>query len=117
MRHDTPARVAVAFTQRVNAALVQQLQHLRVNTATVAHARANPTCTRKEREMSEAKRSKVVAFRLTDEEYGEIERAAAAAGDEPNNWCRQLALTAAREGPLFGKTGRLIYTELAVLRF
>ena len=67
--------------------------------------------------MSEAKRTKSVSFRLTDEEYGEIEKAAVAAGHEPNNWCRQLAITAAREGPLFGKTGRLIYTELAVLRF
>jgi uncharacterized protein (DUF1778 family) len=67
--------------------------------------------------MSEAKRTKSVSFRLTDEEYGTIEKAAAAAGDEPNNWCRQLAVTAAREGPLFGKTGRLIYTELAILRF
>src|SRR5262244_3351098 len=67
--------------------------------------------------MSEAKRIRYVSFRVTDEEYGEIEKAAVAAGDETNNWCRQLALTAAREGPLFGKTGRLIYTELAVLRF
>ena len=67
--------------------------------------------------MSEAKRTRSVSFRLTDEEYGAIEKAAAAAGDEPNNWCRQLAITAAREGPLFGKTGRLIYTELAILRF
>jgi len=67
--------------------------------------------------MSEAKRIRYVSFRVTDEEYGEIEKAAVAAGDETNNWCRQLALTAAREGPLFGTTGRLIYTELAVLRF
>jgi len=67
--------------------------------------------------MSEAKRTRSVSFRLTDEEYREIEKAALAAGDEPNNWCRQLAIAAAREGPLFGKTGRLIYTELAVLRF
>lgn len=67
--------------------------------------------------MSEAKRTRYISFRLTDEEYSEIEKAAAAASDEPNNWCRKLALTAAREGPLFGKTGRLIYTELAVLRF
>ena len=67
--------------------------------------------------MSEAKRTRSVSFRLTDEEYREIEKAAVAAGDEPNNWCRQLTVTAAREGPLFGKTGRLIYTELAVLRF
>jgi hypothetical protein len=67
--------------------------------------------------MNDAKRIRSVSFRLTDEEYGEIKKAAVAAADEPNNWCRQLALTAAGEGPLFGKTGRLIYTELAVLRF
>jgi uncharacterized protein (DUF1778 family) len=71
----------------------------------------------RKREMSEAKRTRSVSFRLTDEEYREIEKAAIAASDELNNWCRQLAVTAAREGPLFGKTGRLIYTELAVLRF
>lgn len=67
--------------------------------------------------MSDAKRIRSVSFRLTDEEYGEIEKAAVGAGDDPNNWCRQLALTASREGPLFGKTGRLMYTELAILRF
>ena len=67
--------------------------------------------------MSEAKRTRTVSFRITDEEYREIEKAAGAADDEPNNWCRQLAVTAAREGPLFGQTGRLIYTELAILRF
>ena len=67
--------------------------------------------------MSDAKRTRSVSFRLTDEEHTQVERAAAAAGDEPNNWCRQLAITAAHEGPLFGKTGRLIYTELAILRF
>jgi len=67
--------------------------------------------------MSEAKRVRYVSFRVTDEEYAEIEKAAVAASDEPNNWCRQLAITAACEGPLFGKTGRLIYTELAILRF
>ena len=67
--------------------------------------------------MSEAKRTRSVSFRLTGEEYAEVEKAAVAAGGEPNNWCRHLAVTAAREGPLFGKTGRLIYTELAILRF
>ena len=67
--------------------------------------------------MSEAKRTKYVSFRVTDEEYREIEKAAAGSGDESNNWCRKLVLSAAREGPLFGKTGRLLYTELAILRF
>ena len=71
----------------------------------------------KGREIREAKRTRSVSFRLTDEEHTEVERAAIAAGEEVNNWCRQLAITAAREGPLFGKTGRLIYTELAILRF
>lgn len=67
--------------------------------------------------MTEAKRSRYVSFRLTDEEYTQVERAAVASGEEPNNWCRNIALTASREGPLYGKTGRLIYTELAILRF
>jgi uncharacterized protein (DUF1778 family) len=67
--------------------------------------------------MNEAKRTRSVSFRLTDEEYMQVERAAIATGEEVNNWCRQVAVTAAREGPLFGKTGRLIYTELAILRF
>jgi hypothetical protein len=47
-------------------------------------------CTEREIEMNEAKRIRSVSFRLTDEEYGEIEKAAVAAGDESNNWCRQL---------------------------
>jgi hypothetical protein len=67
--------------------------------------------------MSETKRTRHINFRVTDEEHLLIERAAVAAGDEPNNWSRGLVLSAAREGPLFGKTGRLIYTELAILRF
>ena len=70
-----------------------------------------------EAEMSETKRTRHINFRVTDEEHLLIERAAVAAGDEPNNWSRGLVLSAAREGPLFGKTGRLIYTELAILRF
>jgi hypothetical protein len=67
--------------------------------------------------MTETKRTRHINFRVTDEEYREIEKAAVAGGDEPNNWSRGLVLRAAREGPFAGKTGRLIYTELAILRF
>ena len=67
--------------------------------------------------MSEPKRTRHINFRVTDEEYLLIERAAEAAGDEPNNWSRGLVLSAAREGTLTGKTAHLIYTELAILRF
>jgi hypothetical protein len=81
--------------------------------------RDGPTASkgREDERMSDPKRIKHINFRVTDEEYAEIEKAAKAAADEPNNWSRKLVLSAAREGPLFGKTGRLIYTELAILRF
>ncbi|MGZ5434991.1 MAG: plasmid mobilization protein, partial [Pyrinomonadaceae bacterium] len=43
--------------------------------------------------MAETKRTKNIAFRLTDDEYAQIEKTATAAGDDPNTWCRKLALT------------------------
>ena len=105
------------YTGRVYIGLVQLLQLFTRIRGHTAHAGCALCARERKREMSDAKRIRSVSFRLTDEEYGAIEKAAVAAGDEPNNWCRQLAVMASREGPLFGKTGRLIYTELAVLRF
>ena len=67
--------------------------------------------------MSETKRTKNIAFRLTDEEYFQVERAATATGDDPNTWCRKLALTQSSEGHTFTKNERLIYQEIALLRF
>src|SRR5881227_2728026 len=67
--------------------------------------------------MAETKRTKNIAFRLTDEEYSQIERAATAAGDDPNTWCRKLALAQSSEGHVFTKNERLIYQETALLRF
>ena len=48
--------------------------------------------------MSESKRTRNIAFRVNDEDYAKIERAAAAAGDEPNSWCRKAALSKLNEG-------------------
>jgi len=67
--------------------------------------------------MSEAKKTKSIAFRLTDEEYAQIERAALAAGEDPNNWCRRLALTESRAGCGLTKDERLIYEEIARVRY
>jgi uncharacterized protein (DUF1778 family) len=67
--------------------------------------------------MSETKRTKNIAFRLTDEEYSQIEKAALASGDDPNTWCRKLALTQSTDGYAFTKNERLIYKEIALLRF
>jgi len=67
--------------------------------------------------MSETKRTKNIAFRLTDEEYNQIEKAATASGDDPNTWCRKLALAESGEGNAFTQNERLIYREIALLRF
>jgi hypothetical protein len=67
--------------------------------------------------MAETKRTKNIAFRLTDDEYAQIEKTATAAGDDPNTWCRKLALTQSSEGFTFTKNERLIYQEIALLRF
>src|ERR1044071_5685726 len=103
MRHDTPARVAVVSTERVYIGLVQPLQcFTRVRSHTAACGSVH-TVHAKGNNMSDAKRTRSVSFRLTDEEHTQLERAAIAAGEEVNNWCRQLAITAARGGPLFGE--------------
>src|SRR5229473_8598412 len=67
--------------------------------------------------MAETKRTKNIAFRLTDDEYVQIENAASAAGEDPNTWCRRLALTQSSEGYTLTKNERLIYQEIALLRF
>lgn len=67
--------------------------------------------------MSETKRTKNIAFRLNDEEFARIEKAALASGEDPNTWCRKMALTQSSEGHAFTKNERLIYQEIALLRF
>jgi hypothetical protein len=69
------------------------------------------------KETKEIKKSRNITFRLTDDEYSRIEKAAAASGDDPNTWCRKLALTQLSEGATFTKNERLIYQEIALLRF
>jgi len=67
--------------------------------------------------MSETKRTRNIAFRLTDEEYKQIEAIAEASGEDANTWCRKTALAHSKEGYTFTKNERLIYQEIALLRF
>ena len=69
------------------------------------------------KESKEIKKTRNITFRLTDEEYGQVEKAASAAGDDPNIWCRRAALGQLSEGHTFTKNERLIYQEIALLRF
>jgi hypothetical protein len=63
------------------------------------------------------KKTKTIAFRLTDEEYKQIEEAAAATGADPNEWCRNLLLAQSSSGGGLSRNERLLYEELARLRY
>src|SRR5437660_12611786 len=69
------------------------------------------------KENKEIKKTRNITFRLTDEEYAQVEKAASAAGDDPNNWCRKAAVENLSEGHTFTQNERLIYQEVALLRF
>jgi hypothetical protein len=63
------------------------------------------------------KKSRNITFRLNDEQYDQVERAAMAAGDDPNSWCRKVALLQLTEGFGLTKNDRLIYEEIARVRY
>ncbi|HAF25665.1 MAG TPA: hypothetical protein DCK93_22625 [Blastocatellia bacterium] len=67
-------------------------------------------------ENRETKKTRNIAFRVTNEEYAEIERVAIAVGEDPNNWCRNITVAEAREGSGLTKTERLLYEEIARMR-
>lgn len=68
-------------------------------------------------EPKEMKKIKTIAFRLTDEEYALAESAAKAAGDDTNNWVRNVVLSQANTGRGMTKAQRLIYEEIARVRY
>jgi len=68
-------------------------------------------------ESKETKKSRNVTFRLSNEQYEQVESAALAAGDDPNNWCRKAAVSQLSKGHTFTKNERLMYQEIALLRF
>ncbi len=68
-------------------------------------------------EANETKKSKNITFRLSSEQYDQIARAAFAAGEEPNSWCRKVALIQLTEGFGLTKNERLMYEEIARTRY
>jgi hypothetical protein len=60
-------------------------------------------------------RIRIITFRVTEDEYAGIANAALAADDEPNSWCRSVALNSINktQAPI---DNRAIYTEIACLR-
>jgi hypothetical protein len=60
-------------------------------------------------------RIRIITFRVTEDEYAGIANASLAADDEPNSWCRSMALNSINkaQAPI---DNRAIYTEIACLR-
>ena len=72
---------------------------------------------RRMRESNGTKKNKTIAFRLTEEEYALAENAAKSAGDDTNNWVRKVVLSQANSGRGMTKNQRLIYEEIARVRY
>ena len=68
-------------------------------------------------EIRKTGKNKLIAFRVTDDEYAQIEKNALAHGDDPNNWCRNVIVTESRQGFGLTKTQRLLYEEIARTRY
>src|SRR3979490_2945917 len=68
-------------------------------------------------ESKDTKKSKNITSRLSNEIYEQVENAALAAGEEPNSWCRKVALIQLTEGFGLTKNDRLIYEEIARVRY
>jgi hypothetical protein len=60
-------------------------------------------------------RIRIITFRVTEDEYAGITSAALAADDEPNSWCRSVALNSTNKAQL-NIDNRAIFAEIACLR-
>ncbi len=63
------------------------------------------------------KKNRLIAFRVTDDEYAHIEKSALAHDEDPNTWCRKLVVTETRDGYGLTKTEQLLYEEIARVRY
>jgi hypothetical protein len=68
-------------------------------------------------ESKETKKSRNITFRLTNQQYEQVENAALAAGEDTNSWCRKVALIQLSEGFGLTKNDRLLYEEIARVRY
>ena len=63
------------------------------------------------------KKNRLIAFRVTDEEYTHIEKSALAHDEDVNTWCRKLVVTETRDSYGLTKTEELLYKEIARVRY
>jgi uncharacterized protein (DUF1778 family) len=67
--------------------------------------------------MPRSKKTHTIIFRVTDDELKRIEAAAGIAGQEANDWSRQVTLAHASQSSALLPSERLLYEELARTRY
>ena len=63
------------------------------------------------RNLRKTKKTKNITFPLTENQYEQIEKAALASDDDPNNWRRKTTLSWSEQGHALTKNEGLIYQE------
>jgi hypothetical protein len=63
--------------------------------------------------MQRPKMTRVISFRVTEEDWLQIERAAADCGETPNEWCRTTTLETARMPLALPPTQRIMFAQMA----
>ena len=62
--------------------------------------------------MKRRKMSRIISFRVTEEDWLEIERAAAESGDVPNKWCRMTTVETARMPTRLTPNQRVLFAQM-----
>jgi uncharacterized protein (DUF1778 family) len=62
-------------------------------------------------------KTKTIAFRVTEEQFNQIEKIARASGKIPSDWCRDLSLAESRADDALSENERMIFEELAKARY
>jgi hypothetical protein len=67
--------------------------------------------------MGKRKKNHVVSFWVDDEQWQDLEMAAARAGETVNDWCRKISVVTAATGDGMTPSERTIYEEVVRLRY
>ena len=63
--------------------------------------------------MKRQKMTRVISFRVTEEDWLKIERAAADCGDKPHDWCRTIALETLKLPIALTPSDRILFSQIA----
>lgn len=63
--------------------------------------------------MQRPKMTRVISFRVTEEDWLKIERAAADCGDKPHDWCRTIALETLKMPVGLTPSQRILFSQMA----